>query len=163
MSTKNLNSDVNALGNMESGDFPESLEKTIRFDGRKALIVPVNSKRQILIQDRRGYKKPDWGYFGGEIEEGETPIQAVIRESKEELQITVKPEELKFLGTSVTIWNNRKIIRYMFMYLTDQKEFDVLEGNGGHWLTFDEAHDRLNDKDRFDDVASRIIEIENKA
>ncbi|HLA25570.1 MAG TPA: hypothetical protein VJ028_00210 [Patescibacteria group bacterium] len=49
-------------------EFPESLEKIIRFDGRKALIVPVNSKRQILIQDRRGYKKPDWGYFGGGIE-----------------------------------------------------------------------------------------------
>lgn len=163
MSTKNPNSNINALGDIESEDFPESLEKIIRFDGRKALIVPVNSKRQILIQDRRGYKKPDWGYFGGGIEEGETPIQAVIRESKEELQIVIKPEELKFLGTSIAIWNNRKIIRYMFMYPTDQKEFDVLEGNGGHWLTFDEARDRLNDKDRLDDIASRIMEIENKA
>ena len=56
MSTRNPNSDINAISNMGSEDFPESLEKIIRFDGRKALIVPVNSKRQILIQDRRGYK-----------------------------------------------------------------------------------------------------------
>ena len=143
-------------------EFPESLDKIIRFDGRKALIVPVNSKKQILIQDRRGYKKPDWGYFGGGIEEGETPIQAVIRESKEELQIAIKPEELKYLGTSITIWNNRKIIRYMFMYPTDQKEFDVLEGNGGYWLTFDEARERLNDKDRLDDIAGKIMELEKR-
>ena len=67
MSTKNPNPDINALGDMGPEEFPESLEKIIRFDGRKALIVPVNSKRQILIQDRRGYKKPDWGYFGGGI------------------------------------------------------------------------------------------------
>ena len=52
------------------------------------------------------------------------------------------------MGTSIAIWNNSKIIRYMFMYPTDQKEFDVLEGNGGHWLTFDEVRERLNDKDR---------------
>ncbi|HLA25571.1 MAG TPA: hypothetical protein VJ028_00215 [Patescibacteria group bacterium] len=49
------------------------------------------------------------------------------------------------------------------MYPTDQKEFDVLEGNGGYWLTFDEARERLNDKDRIDDIAGRIMELEDKA
>ena len=49
------------------------------------------------------------------------------------------------------------------MYSTDQKEFDVLEGNGGYWLTFDEARERLNDKDRLDDIAGRIMELEDKA
>lgn len=46
------------------------------------------------------------------------------------------------------------------MYPTDQKEFDVLEGSGGHWLTFDEARERLNDKDRLDDIAGRIMDLE---
>ena len=32
---------------------------------------------------------------GGQIEESETPIEAAIREIKEELQLTFKPEELK--------------------------------------------------------------------
>ena len=148
------------LGDMGTEEFPELLEKIIDFDNCKALIVPINSKHQILIQDRRGHKKPDWGYLGGEIENGETPTQAVIRETKEELQIDVRAEELKYLGTSITLWNERKIIRYMFLYPTDQEKFDVLEGKGGHWLTFDEVRERLDDKDRFDDIANRIKKLE---
>ena len=148
------------LGDMGTEEFPELLEKIVRFDNRKALIVPINSKHQILIQDRRGHKKPDWGYFGGEIEDGETPLQAVIRETKEELQIDVRTNELKYLGTSITLWNERKIVRYMFLYSTDQEKFDVLEGKGGHWLTFDEVRERLDDKDRFDDVVNRIKKSE---
>ncbi len=27
----------------------------------KALVIPINQKREIFIQDRRGYKSPDWG------------------------------------------------------------------------------------------------------
>lgn len=146
---------------MGTEEFPELLEKIIDFNNRKALIVPINSKHQIFIQDRRGHKKPDWGYFGGEIEKDETPIQTVIRETKEELQIDVRAEELKYLGTSITLWNERKIIRYMFLYLTDQEKFDVLEGKGGHWLTFAEVRERLDDKDRFDDIANRIEKLEN--
>ena len=151
------------LGDMGTEEFPELLEKIVRFDNRKALIVPINSKHQILIQDRRGHKKPDWGYFGGEIEARETPTQAVIRETKEELQIDVRADELKYLGTSITLWNERKIIRYMFLYPTDQEEFDVLEGKGGHWLTFDEVRERLDDKDRFDEIAGRIKKVEEKS
>mgnify|MGYP001566600257 FL=1 len=150
------------FGDMGTEEFPELLEKVIDFDNRKALIVPINSKHQILIQDRRGHKKPDWGYFGGEIESGETPMQAVIRETKEELQIDVRAEELKYLGTSITVWNERKIIRYMFLYSTNQAKFDVLEGKGGHWLSFTEVRERLDDKDRFDDIANRIEKLENK-
>jgi len=150
------------LGDMRTEEFPELLEKIIQFDNRKALIVPINSKHQILIQDRRGHKKPDWGYFGGEIEDGETPLQAVIRETKEELQVDIRAEELKYFGISTTMWNERKIIRYMFLYHTDQEKFDVLEGKGGHWLTFDEARERLDDKDRFDEIAGRIKKVEQK-
>lgn len=137
-------------------EIPELLEETIKYDARKALIVPINSKRQIFIQDRRGYKKPDWGYFGGEIETGETPLKAVIRESKEELDVEIKPEELKYLGISTTLQNGHKIIRYMYLYPTEQKVFNVLEGQGGHWLTFAEVQERFDNKDRFDDISEKI-------
>lgn len=137
-------------------EFPALLETIITFDNRKSLIVPINSKRQIFIQDRRGHKKPDWGYFGGEIEEGETPTEAVIRETKEELDIDIKPNELKYLGTSTTLWDNHKIMRYMHLYRTEQESFNVLEGKGGHWLSFEEVRERLDDKDRFDEIAERI-------
>lgn len=149
------------LGDMGTEEFPELLEKIVRFDNRKALIVPINSKQQIFLQDRRGHKKPDWGYFGGEIEAGETPTLAVIRETKEELNIDVRTDELKYLGTSLALWNERTLIRYMFLYPTEQENFDVLEGKGGRWFTFDEVRARLDDKDGFDDIASRIRKSEN--
>jgi hypothetical protein len=44
----------------------------------------------------------------------------------------------------------------MFLYSTEQEKFDVLEGKGGHWLAFAEVRERLDDKDRFDDIANRI-------
>ena len=70
------------LDDMGTEEFPELLESVVHFDNRKALIVPINSQNQILIQDRRGHKKPDWGFFGGEIETGETPLQAVIKRNQ---------------------------------------------------------------------------------
>lgn len=127
-----------------------------RYDNYKALIVPINSRREIFIQDRRNFKKPDWGYFGGEIEKGETPLEAVIRESKEELDIDVAPEELTYLGTSATSSNDRTAIRYMFLYPTDQDNFNVLEGDGGHWMTFEEVREKMDDKKRFDEIVERI-------
>lgn len=140
-------------------EFPELLEKIIKFDNRKALIVPINARRQIFIQDRRGHKKPNWGYFGGEIERDETPLEAVMRETKEELDIDIKPDELKYLGISTTLWNNHKIIRYVYLYPTEQKTFTVLEGKGGHWLNFQEVRKRLDDKDRFDEIVKRIEKV----
>ena len=134
-------------------------EKVENFDVRKALIIPINSKLQILIQDRRGYKKPDWGYFGGSIEKSETPLQAVIRETKEELDIDIKEEDLKYLCTSETDWDGQKIIRYMYLYPTEQIEFNVKEGRGGHWFSFEEARKLLNAKDRFDEFIAKIKQV----
>lgn len=150
------------MGDMGTTEFPELLEELVHFDNRKALLIPINSGQQIFIQDRRGHKKPDWGYFGGEIEAGETPMDAVIRESKEELDVEISPAELRYLGTSITVWNDRKIIRYMHLYPTDRKDFTVLEGKGGLWLSFSEVREKLDDKDRFDDVAERITETLSK-
>ena len=121
----------------------------------KSLIFPYNSKGQLFIQDRRGNKAPDWGFFGGSVEEDESPLTAVIRETKEELSIDITKGDLVFLGTSDTEWEGFKR-RFLYMYKTDQKEFDVLEGNGGEWLDLNEARKRLDINDRFDQIVDLI-------
>jgi len=123
---------------------------------KKALILPFNSKRELLIQDRRGHRKPDWGLFGGSIEEGETPIEAIIRETKEELSIDLQESDMVYIGTSVTDWDGIRIIRYLYLYHTDQEKFDVKEGQGGYWFSFDEARKKLEIPDRFDQIISMI-------
>lgn len=126
------------------------------FTVQKALIVPINSQHQIFIQDRRGYKKPDWGYFGGSIEKNETPLDAVIRETKEELSIDITEKDLVYLTNSTSARDGKKYSRYMYLYPTDQKEFTVLEGKGGYWFTFAEVRERMENKEGFDEICRKI-------
>ncbi|MCB9805779.1 NUDIX hydrolase [Candidatus Nomurabacteria bacterium] len=110
----------------------------------KALLVPLNSKKEILIQDRKGYKKPDWGYFGGSIEEGETPIKAMIRETKEELDLDLTEKDLKYLVMLKKIYNgNEEREGHFFLYNTNQEKFSDLEANGAYWFSLDEAKEHM--------------------
>jgi mutator protein MutT len=55
--------------------------------GSSALIL-YDEEGKILLQLRTAYKKrfaSHWGLFGGHIDEGETPEDALLREIKEEL------------------------------------------------------------------------------
>jgi len=128
------------------------------YDARKALLIAVNSKNEVLIQDRRNHKKPDWGYFGGGIEQGETSLQAVIRETKEELDLDIKENDLIYMGDSYTEWDGHTIMRYLYLYKTDQEDFTVLEGKGAHWMNHETAKEYLEDEDRFNEMVERIKE-----
>ncbi len=119
---------------------------------RKALLIPINSKKEILIQDRRNYKKPDWGFFGGGVEEGETYLEAVIREAKEELDLEIEEKELIFLGEFKTLFRNSPKERQLFLYRTDRQDFTVLEGQGAHWMDFETAKTYLDIGDRFEEI-----------
>jgi mutator protein MutT len=57
-----------------------------------AVIIFYDKDNRILLQDRRGISKLDeeWGFFGGEIKKDETPEEAVVRETKEELSFDLK-------------------------------------------------------------------------
>jgi len=60
-----------------------------------ALIIFFDKKKRILLQDRKNMSKvgEEWGFFGGEINKGETPEEAVVRETKEELDFNLKEYE----------------------------------------------------------------------
>jgi 8-oxo-dGTP pyrophosphatase MutT (NUDIX family) len=52
--------------------------------------VVVASRLGVLVT-KRVDGKPPWGFVGGEIEPGESPADAAIREMKEETGLTVRP------------------------------------------------------------------------
>ena len=64
-------------------------------------VVVVNNKNEILVQQRQSNKDfyPDlWDYsICGHVKSGEMPIEATIREIKEEVGLNVSEKDLKFL------------------------------------------------------------------
>lgn len=64
-------------------------------------VVIVNENDEILLQKRSRFKRANpskWGICGGKEDLGETPLDAGIRETFEEIGIRLKKEELKFLS-----------------------------------------------------------------
>ena len=59
------------------------------------MVAIQNKKGEFLMQKRVASKGGDWGVTGGHPKHGETPIQGMITEIKEELGINVLPEKLE--------------------------------------------------------------------
>lgn len=68
----------------------------LKSAGVVILISTPNNKEKVLVQVR-ATEKARLAVFGGGIEDNETPIEAAIRELKEETGIEAKKEQLEFL------------------------------------------------------------------
>lgn len=105
-----------------------------------ALIIFYDDKKRILLQDRRSISKmgEEWGYFGGQIEEGETPEQAVVRETKEELRYDLK--EYRYAGRYTDVISDLTIDRYVFVApLKDISQLTQVEGEKMQFFSLEEA------------------------
>lgn len=112
----------------------------------KSLIIPYKNN-SFIIQDRRNYKKPEFGFFGGHVEEGETSTEAIIRESSEKLELTVSGEDLEYIGQVYTEDSRGLISRAVFAYRMDR--FDELSCKEGEILgvsRFKEAREYITTK-----------------
>lgn len=108
------------------------LNNKILIKREVAIILFYDDKGNILLQDRKNYSKlgEEYGFFGGKIEEGETPEQALKREIKEELNIEIK--DYKFFKKYRAIYPelNRDIIRNVF--LAKMPEIKILKAKEGN-------------------------------
>lgn len=68
------------------------------------IVNPLN--RLLMIQRQGAHGAGTWGLVGGWVEYGETPGQAVVREAKEEVNITVEHKHLRPDGTSTHIFDS---------------------------------------------------------
>ena len=87
---------------------------------QNAVLVPVErATNRILVQDRRNHKPPPWGFFGGGIETGETPLEAVLREIDEELTLKLTPDELDYFGIFTGHYGDLELILHTFLWWFD--------------------------------------------
>lgn len=70
---------------------------------REVALFLIDNKNELLLQKRASTKKiqPNkWAWHGGHVQAKESEIKAIIRETQEELGITLKEEQIKILTTT---------------------------------------------------------------
>lgn len=114
-----------------------------------AIVVFYDKEGKLVFQERGSASKigEKYGFWGGQIEPGETPEQAIKRELKEELEFV--PKELDYWGKySFRIkgsknpkYNGWLINQYIFLAPINSipKGTIIKEGNGMVKMTIDEA------------------------
>lgn len=116
-----------------------------------ATILLYNDKKEILFQHRDDDAERLPGYrafFGGWIDEGETPEQAVIRETKEELDYDLINPSLLMSQEFEGIHHNWT--KYVFMEEYDpSKKLTQHEGQDMKWMSLPISEDvKMSDHDR---------------
>ncbi len=111
-----------------------------------AVLIFIDHEGNLLLQERGNYSKAGekHGYFGGNIENGEKPKDALIRELKEELGYI--PDNIKFwkkvdfLCTAEGKYNNFGVTIYIFISPLTKKleDIKVYEGEDKIMTTLDE-------------------------
>lgn len=115
----------------------------------------VHNENQYLLQDR---VKKDWkGYTlpGGHIEQGESIVDAVIREMKEETGLTI--QNPKLCGVKqFPIEGGRYIV---FLFTADKYSGELISSEEGtmHWINKDEL-DQVNLVSDFEELLQVMLD-----
>ena len=104
----------------------------------------INSKKEILITKRAATKKAEplkWELTGGGLQSGETSLDGVLREIKEEIGLDFKPTEAIYLteirkdsvpADFKDIWLFKKDVKIEDITFSDKEVIDV------KWVKIDE-------------------------
>lgn len=124
--------------NIEKGDY------------RLSVHVWVTSNEKILIQKRTSNKKifPNlWEQTGGGVIAGETSIEAVKRESNEELNIEVCNDEITYIGSYIRV-NDIVDVWLVEKNLNDEDiSLQKEEVGDSKLVTFDEFDEMIEKKE----------------
>ncbi len=116
-------------------------------------VIIINGDNKILLQKRSRFKRANpskWGICGGKVDLGETPIDAGVRETLEEIGIFLNKDELKFLSMDTnekahfTVYYIRKNVDVNECKLQEEEleevkyfkieELEDLDNEGFEWL-----------------------------
>ncbi len=108
-----------------------------------SLVILYDSEKRILLQfrDSKAQTLPlHWGFFGGSIESGETPEQAVRRECFEELNYNMKNPKFVFAQEFKDV--DHYGTKYVFIEMcNDKKALKLQEGQDWGWFKIEDTGD----------------------
>ncbi len=98
-------------------------QKKNRFTSRVAVYLVLIKKNQVLLtlRENTGFADGLYSLASGHLEEGETLKHAMIRESEEEIGISMRPEDLKL----VHVMQHKSDKHYLDFYF----QCDQFKGN----------------------------------
>lgn len=103
----------------------------------------INSENKILIQKRSEQKRLEpnvWAMTGGSVILGENSKETIVREAKEELDIDINYNELKFITKFKTgnVWIDTYIVKHD--YDISKMKFQEDEVSDAKWATWEEIN-----------------------
>ena len=112
----------------------------------KLVTIWIKSKDKYLIQKCNKEKGGEYAVTGGHVTSGNTTVQQAVLECKEELNLNLDKNKLKFLGNvfkehaifDVYIYEDENLLKYKFQL---QKE----EVESVSWKTMDEIDELCKD------------------
>lgn len=111
-----------------------------------ALIILLNGQKEFLLQlrDKNASIAPGiWAFFGGGIENGETPETALFREIKEELDYI--PKNPKLFLTQDYVYGGNSGTKYVFIDQYDpSQKLQQHEGESMGWFSHERSKKKLD-------------------